>query len=68
MIKQNFYKSHCDLSNKVSYFPIRHDSPASCFYLKDYIDQYKPDVILVEFATGLEEQINTIFHNFNNKL
>ncbi|MED1917668.1 DUF5682 family protein [Bacillus thuringiensis] len=37
-----------NLSNQVVYFPVRHHSPACAFHLKKTIEEYQPEIILIE--------------------
>lgn len=45
---EEIYKEAYDLSSNLVYFPIRHHSPACSFHLKKVIDDYNPQVILIE--------------------
>lgn len=54
MSNHKYFDYYCNYSSPVVYFPIRHDSPASCHILSQYLKQYQPDLILVEFSHGIE--------------
>ncbi|PRA07905.1 MULTISPECIES: DUF5682 family protein [unclassified Paenibacillus] len=46
---QSLFKSHVyNLSNHTVYYPIRHHSPACSYHLLRLIEEYKPDIILIE--------------------
>ena len=51
-----------DLSRRVLSFPIRHHSPACSWHLKQAIDAYEPDCILVEGPENAQEQIQVLAH------
>lgn len=54
-INKTFNKAY-DFNKDIIYFPIRHHSPSCSYHVKKAIEQYKPEVILVE---GVEEE-NTL--------
>lgn len=43
--------------NQVVYFPIRHHSPACAWYLKQTIQEYQPEIILVEGPSDAQHLI-----------
>lgn len=43
-----YVKKAYNLKSKVIFFPVRHHSPACSFHLKKVIEDYKPEVILIE--------------------
>ncbi|MCP1184691.1 DUF5682 family protein [Paenibacillus sp. 1781tsa1] len=46
---QSLFESHVyNLSNHTVYYPIRHHSPACSYHLLRLIEEYKPDIILIE--------------------
>ena len=49
-----------DIESPVLYFPIRHHSPACSWHLKQAIEAYKPEVILIEGPENAQEQIDTL--------
>ncbi len=46
-----------DLDSPVLYFPVRHHSPACAYHLKQAIDAYHPDCILIEGPQNAEALI-----------
>lgn len=46
----------------VFFFPIRHHSPACGFHLRQVIESYKPDCILIEGPKNAEELIPALVH------
>ncbi|MBV7273897.1 hypothetical protein JMF89_06920 [Clostridiaceae bacterium UIB06] len=46
-IEEVFSKAY-DLHKDIIYFPLRHHSPACSFHLKKVIENYNPDIILIE--------------------
>ncbi|WP_411680252.1 DUF5682 family protein [Clostridium thailandense] len=46
-IEEIFSKAY-DLHRNIIYFPVRHHSPACSFHLKKVIENYNPDIILIE--------------------
>ena len=51
-----------DIESPVLYFPIRHHSPACSWHLKQAIEAYKPEVILIEGPENAQEQIRVLSH------
>ena len=51
-----------DLDSPVLYFPIRHHSPVCAWHLKQAIEAYKPEVILIEGPQNAQEQIPVLAH------
>ncbi len=49
-----------DLDSPVLYFPVRHHSPACAYHLKQAMDAYHPDCILIEGPQNAEEQISVL--------
>lgn len=45
---ESLFKKAYDLSRSVVYIPIRHHSPACSFHVQKTIEQYEPDIILIE--------------------
>jgi hypothetical protein len=63
MKENSHFNYFCNYNSPVVYFPIRHDSPASCLILSQYIKQYQPDLILVEFSHGIELLLTQLTKN-----
>lgn len=42
------FKSAFDLNSKLVFFPVRHHSPACSYHLKNTIEEYSPEIILIE--------------------
>jgi len=42
------FKKAFDLNSNLIYFPVRHHSPACSFHLKKIIEEYSPEIILIE--------------------
>lgn len=42
------FKEAFNLNSKLVFFPVRHHSPACSYHLKNTIEEYKPDIILIE--------------------
>ena len=51
-----------DLERPILYFPIRHHSPACAYHLKQAINAYRPDCILIEGPENAQEQIAVLAH------
>ena len=63
MKEYTHFNYFCNYESPVAYFPIRHDSPASCYILSQYIKKYQPDLILVEFSHGIEPLLSQLTSN-----
>lgn len=59
---ENIFHEAFDFNNNVVYFPIRHHSPACSYHLKKTIDEYNPDIILIEGPSNAGELIEHIVH------
>ncbi|MDS0527660.1 DUF5682 family protein [Clostridium sp. SHJSY1] len=57
-----YVKKAYDLESKVMFFPVRHHSPACSFHLKNVIDSYKPEIILIEGPAEANKVIQYIAH------
>lgn len=47
---------------RITYFPLRHHSPACAYHLRCLIKAIKPDCILIEGPQNAQEQIPTLAH------
>lgn len=53
------FETGCDVNKNIVFFPIRHHSPACSFHLENLLENYKPDIILIE---GPSDTNNLIKH------
>ncbi|MBR4026416.1 MAG: hypothetical protein IKJ01_02500, partial [Lachnospiraceae bacterium] len=51
-----------DLNKSIQYVPIRHHSPICAWHLKNIIELWKPDCILIEGPENAQEQIPILTH------
>lgn len=54
-----------NLSGEILYIPIRHHSPACSFHLKKVIEEYQPEVILIEGAVNTNHLMEHLSDNRN---
>lgn len=47
-------------NSKITYFPIRHHSPASSRFLTDYLTQKSPKLVFFEFPSDAQDEISYI--------
>ncbi|WFD09721.1 DUF5682 family protein [Tepidibacter hydrothermalis] len=56
------YEDAFDLEKNIVYFPVRHHSPACSFHLKKVIEEYKPEIILIEGPNNANHLIPSLVH------
>lgn len=49
--------------NPILFFPVRHHSPACAFHLRQALEAYEPDCVLVEGPQNAQEMIPTLTHS-----
>lgn len=54
---ESLYNSSFDMTTGTIYYPVRHHSPACAFHLKNAIEIYNPDVILIEGPSDADSLI-----------
>jgi hypothetical protein len=59
---KKIYEQAFNLQENIVYFPVRHHSPACSFHLKKVIEEYKPEVILIEGPSNANYLIPTLVH------
>ncbi|WP_238899052.1 DUF5682 family protein [Clostridium sp. YIM B02500] len=59
---KNYVKKAYNLESKVMFFPVRHHSPACSFHLKNVIESYNPEIILIEGPVEANKVIKYIAH------
>lgn len=75
---ESLFKVSFDMNSEIIYYPVRHHSPACSFHLKNVIEEYQPEVILIEGASDADNLIpyltneNTvppvcIYYSYNDK-
>lgn len=47
-LNELFTQDVCNLEQEVVYFPIRHHSPACSYHLLQVLEQYNPEIVLIE--------------------
>ncbi|MGL4773854.1 MAG: DUF5682 family protein, partial [Clostridium sp.] len=57
---EELYKEGFDLNSPLLLFPIRHHSPVCSYHLKNIINTYKPEKILIEGPRETQELIKYI--------
>ncbi|MCY6371679.1 DUF5682 family protein [Clostridium ganghwense] len=55
-------KKTFNLQENIVYFPVRHHSPACSFHLKKVIDEYNPEIILIEGPSNANDLISSLVH------
>jgi hypothetical protein len=61
--KLNYYVEKAfDRSSNIVFFPVRHHSPACSFHLKKVIEEYNPEVILIEGPADANKTIQYLSH------
>ncbi len=59
---QSLFEKAFDMQSGVVYYPVRHHSPACSFHLEKTIEEYKPDVILIEGPSDADDLIPYLVH------
>lgn len=57
-----YVKKAYNLESNVMFFPVRHHSPACSYHLKKVIDNYNPEIILIEGPAEANKVIEYIAH------
>lgn len=50
-------------NNPILFFPMRHHSPSCAFHLKQAMDEYQPECVLIEGPQNAQEMISTLTHS-----
>lgn len=59
----SLFKKSYDLKSNRLFFPVRHHSPACSFHLAKVIDEYGPDIILIEGPCDTNSTLQYIEHD-----
>ncbi|WBW96982.1 DUF5682 family protein [Oceanirhabdus sp. W0125-5] len=59
---KNLIHEAYDLSKELVFFPVRHHSPVCTYHLKQTIEKYKPDAILIEGPSNANNLIDGLTH------
>ena len=59
---EELFKNAYNLESNLILFPVRHHSPACAFHLKKTIDDYNPDIILIEGPSNTNSVLKFIEH------
>ena len=51
---ESLFKASFDMQSDVIYYPVRHHSPACSYHLISVIEDYRPEVILIEGAADAD--------------
>ena len=62
---KNAWAQCYDLNSKLVFFPVRHHSPACSVHLRRTLDQYRPDVILIEGPSDTNHLLEHLGHTEN---
>ncbi|URZ00393.1 DUF5682 family protein [Clostridium felsineum] len=62
---EELFKVSFDLNSELVFFPIRHHSPACAYHLRDTINEYSPEVILIEGPYDGNEIIDFLSYEEN---
>lgn len=54
---ESLFEASFNMNNNVIYYPVRHHSPACSFHLKNVMEIYNPDLVLIEGASDADSLI-----------